>query len=73
MCRWMGRFIVLAITLGLISPIPSSESQTHKCILPTITSPNDIQTLLPPEGRLRRLYLVRPDLMPYPIEVRTFC
>jgi hypothetical protein len=28
---------------------------------------------LPPEVRLRKLHLVRPDLIPYPIAVEVYC
>jgi hypothetical protein len=75
---WVFRFIALSITLGLTIPIPGSESQIHKSTFDSISSrmissPADIQTLLPPEGRVRRLHMVRPDLMPYPLDIRTFC
>ena len=32
-----------------------------------------IDPLRPPEVRLRKLHLVRPDLIPYPIEYEVVC
>ena len=33
----------------------------------------DRVAVLPPEVRLRKLHLVRPDLIPYPIDIEVVC
>jgi len=53
------------------SPAPSAQST------PAPMAPADmharIDPLRPPEVRLRKLHLVRPDLIPYPIEYEVVC
>ena len=47
--------------------------------IPTQSPPADLgvqtrlDSLRPPEVRLRKLHLVRPDLIPYPIEYEVVC
>ena len=36
-------------------------------------SPAEAVTGIPPEVRLRKLHLVRPDLIPYPIAYEVYC
>jgi hypothetical protein len=48
------------------------------CLAPTPASPSPSQgesptTQVPPEVRLRKLHLVRPDLIPYPLAIETYC
>jgi hypothetical protein len=40
---------------------------------PATISPEQAFTKLPPEVRLRKLHLVRPDLIPYPIYYEVYC
>jgi hypothetical protein len=35
--------------------------------------PENAQAAIRPEGRLRKLHLVRPDLIPYPIAYEVYC
>lgn len=58
----------LFLTASPASPVQAPASQPAS---------NDmhvrIDPLRPPEVRLRKLHLVRPDLIPYPIEYEVVC
>ena len=55
---------VLLLVVTFIAPMPSSPGAA-KGMQPT--------SQLPPEVRLRKLHLVRPDLIPYPIALEVYC
>ena len=57
-----ARFVLLVALLGL-SPSPSRDV--------TIPTPDDTTTASG-EVRLRKLHLVRPDLIPYPISFEVY-
>ena len=40
---------------------------------PSSANPADSQAVYRPEVRLRKLHLVRPDLIPYPIAYEVYC
>lgn len=51
------------------TPAPS----THVQATPAGDASARLDPLRPPEVRLRKLHLVRPDLIPYPIEYEVVC
>ena len=55
---------VLLLFVALIAPAPAS---------PAPTVGEQPTTGVPPEVRLRKLHLVRPDLIPYPIALEVYC
>ena len=62
-------FLVTGILLPAISPANSTTSVPQ----PTDPAVAHSDFLRPPEVRLRKLHLVRPDLIPYPIEYEVVC
>jgi hypothetical protein len=74
MIRGIHRFISLgflacamAATVGLSSDNASTPARKN----PAISAPQVASRLM--EVRIRRLHLVRPDLIPYPIAYETIC
>jgi hypothetical protein len=67
MPSWVRILIIVAIT----SYVGSSPTRTAPFKSAQITTSRPIAYGL--EVRLRRLHLVRPDLIPYPLEVEVFC
>jgi hypothetical protein len=66
----------LPFVVGLILLIASINSigQSNSLVAPATTpSPESQLTRLPPEVRLRKLHLVRPDLIQYPISFEVYC
>ncbi|HEX8521960.1 MAG TPA: hypothetical protein VF669_06865 [Tepidisphaeraceae bacterium] len=63
--RLVGRFVLLVILTANAAPAPQ-----HNAINPT---PDSAEASLPPQVRLRKLHLVRPDLIPYPIAYEVCC
>lgn len=61
--RSVGRCLLLIALAWNITPTPPARP------LPT----NDAVASLPPEVRLRKLHLVRPDLIPFPIAYEVCC
>lgn len=59
----MLRALILGLAL-LVCTTPASQP-TASC--------DDALTLLPRETRLRKLHLVRPDLIHYPLSVEVIC
>ena len=62
--RLIGCFTLLALLSLTTAPTPPKS-------LPA--NPGDAVSSLPPEVRLRKLHLVRPDLIPYPIAYEVCC
>jgi hypothetical protein len=60
---------IVAATLSLSFPPKAALGQTPGIRHGGSTFLAD----LPPEVRLRRLHLVRPDLIPYPIDIEVYC
>jgi len=59
--------MVLAASPAMVSPSPAAAPAAA---LPTQSR---LDSLRPPEVRLRKLHLVRPDLIYYPIEYEVVC
>lgn len=51
---------------------PARSTPAHATFDPQAPSAR-LDPLRPPEVRLRKLHLVRPDLIPYPIEYEVVC
>jgi hypothetical protein len=54
----------LLLFVALVAPTPSSPAQSQG---------QQPAAQIPPEVRLRKLHLVRPDLIPYPIALEVYC
>lgn len=65
--RRMPRCLLLALTAALFSTpvLPARDAENP---LPSATAHADY-----PQVRLRKLHLVRPDLIPYPVEYDVYC
>lgn len=68
--RPLARVTLLSVAM-LLSIGTTSVPQSQ----PPFTSadPGDTTAKLSPEVRLRKLHLVRPDLIPYPIALEVYC
>lgn len=65
--RLIGLSAVLLIT-GSSSPKAANPASARP-----VANPADAQAVYRPEVRLRKLHLVRPDLIPYPIAYEIYC
>ena len=70
MLRVVG-LILLSACLGLADKRPSPTSSIAAAAVSP--SPRMMLAHLPPEVRLRKLHLVRPDLIQYPILYEVYC
>ena len=62
--------IVGAILLSILSISPGDAARE----IPAITNTSDnVSVDVSGEARLRKLHLVRPDLIPYPIAYEVYC
>jgi len=62
---WTLRLALLALVVAPVSP-------TRPAAAATADQPAMVSAL-PPEVRIRKLHLVRPDLIPYPIAMEVYC
>jgi hypothetical protein len=63
--RLVGRVVIAAaLAAGAVTPPPSASSDA---------AGQDPQATIRTEVRLRKLHLVRPDLIPYPIAYEVCC
>ena len=62
--RPIARICLLFVLAWSVTPMPQKA---------TPPASNDSIAGLPPEVRLRKLHLVRPDLIPYPIAYEVCC
>jgi len=77
----LARLLLPATTLLAIlsmgapaTPTPATGPAAVEGTSGVKTAPaTDAVTALPPEVRLRKLHLVRPDLIPYPIAYDVYC
>ncbi|CAN5572190.1 hypothetical protein BH10PLA1_BH10PLA1_12240 [soil metagenome] len=63
--RWLFRVALAACVMT-----------SGNSLVPTPANPaklDHLATGLPPEVRIRKLHLVRPDLIPYPIAFEVYC
>jgi hypothetical protein len=58
--RCAAMLVVLSCAFTGATPATTTPGATHLASLPL-------------EVRLRRLHLVRPDLIPYPLDIEVFC
>ena len=65
----MARQILIALTLLASFAAPSSH---RPALIAPVNGPALSQAYFP-EVRLRKLHLVRPDLIPYPISYEVYC
>src|SRR5688572_29713235 len=69
-CLFVPAAAVLIALMGNAGATPAEEMTAP----PEISAPApDALTRIPPEVRLRKLHLVRPDLIPYPIAYEVYC
>jgi hypothetical protein len=65
---------LLLMAVALAGPLAPSDLPTAPATGESVVSvPENAQTAIRPEGRLRKLHLVRPDLIPYPIAYEVYC
>ena len=71
----LARLVLPAIALLAVSPAGRSSIPSAPVAAPAAlqAAPADSLAALPPEVRLRKLHLVRPDLIPYPIAYDIYC
>ena len=70
--RQFVRLTLLSASLFLaVSAAPKTSAPAINC--PAAANPADSQAMYRPEVRLRKLHLVRPDLIPYPIAYEVYC
>src|SRR4051812_26768466 len=65
-----ARLLLSALALLTVASMRPAAPQPQ--VPPTTASGRDAVTMLP-EVRLRKLHLVRPDLIPYPISYEVYC
>jgi len=63
---------IVACLLALIALLNDGRSTARTVSRPWISSQEQV-VRLPPEVRLRKLHLVRPDLIQYPICFEVYC
>ncbi len=67
----LARFFIVSAVLFALAPMtPTAVSQASAG---DRVNPADAQAVYRPEVRLRKLHLVRPDLIPYPIAYEIYC
>ena len=65
------RFCSLLLAAGLLSSTLSTDTRPTSLTNPRVGEQPSAK--LSPEVRLRKLHLVRPDLIPYPIQLEVYC
>ena len=63
--RGMGMFVLLIAGLAV--------APSHTLVIVPNSGPNAGDTVAHQEVRLRKLHLVRPDLIPYPVAYDVYC
>ena len=71
--RRLSRTLLLSAVLGLALVAPQAGSTAPVSAGPSPAADQDAVAGLRPETRLRKLHLVRPDLIPYPIAYEVYC
>jgi hypothetical protein len=66
----MAKIFLLAAPLALIAPVHSQPLPVEPA---AVDEAEASLSPLPPEVRIRKLHLVRPDLIPFPIAYETYC
>jgi hypothetical protein len=65
--------ILRAVFAAALLALPASGSTATAATLSSTGAPTTLNSDSSPQVYLRRLHLVRPDLIPYPIAVEIFC
>jgi hypothetical protein len=74
MPRLTIRILSIALSIGAaVSVGASAQPIAAQNVPPAVSSMPTAVTELPPEVRLRRLHLMRPDLIPYPLAYEVIC
>jgi len=68
-CRFITRVAAVAVLMLLVGSSPSMPAKNANAIGPAVA----VSSYLFPEARLRKVHLVRPDLLPYPIVYAVYC
>jgi hypothetical protein len=68
-----ARLVLAAVALLAVGSSASSPREIHGDAHRDLARPQDPSASMRPEVRLRKLHLVRPDLIPYPIAYETYC
>jgi hypothetical protein len=63
---------LLLLTGVALTALTASSPSSKPAALTTVADAQ-MDSIRPPEVRLRKLHLVRPDLIPYPIEYEVVC
>lgn len=63
--RLLRPFLLVAAMLPLLGAGPQSPAPAPAKV--EVSAPEQAAAALPPQVRLRKLHLVRPDLIPYPL------
>jgi len=71
--RRKARLFLVAGLLLSAAPAPSNSAPRFPAEAGAAGAVVRNDALRPPEVRLRKLHLVRPDLIPYPIEYEVVC
>jgi len=71
--RSIKRVLIPAILLVMLSTTPGHSLPNHAKESAKQTSGPVASSVFYPEVRLRKLHLVRPDLIPYPIYYKVYC
>jgi hypothetical protein len=67
--RFTSVCITAVLALCLSAPTPQEATPSRVDHSPAIDASADVLTT----GRMRKLHLVRPDLIPYPVFFEVFC
>jgi hypothetical protein len=59
--------LLTALPAMSMSSTPDHAAKTMK------VADSEMDSIRPPEVRLRKMHLVRPDLIPYPVEYEVVC
>ena len=64
---WVRLVTAGVMTLACLSAAPRAT------VAPSLPTGEDATTRINPEVRLRKLHVVRPDLIPYPVYYEVYC
>ena len=71
--RLAVRSLLMLATVAACLTSPASPSAAPSAPAAELTADQLELAGIRPEGRLRKLHLVRPDLIPYPIAYEVYC
>ena len=68
-----SRLIICGLAFGCMASTAISPTAVQPVQSPAGTDASDSVVRVTPEVRLRKLHLVRPDLIPYPVAFEVYC